>query len=62
MILAKASLNYDRSFIVPATVIMIVNYTLRSYFIFILEKIGFSIEIALLTEKRLTQIACVNEP
>ena len=33
MILAKASLNYDRSFIVLATVITIVNYDRKTFIV-----------------------------
>ena len=38
MILAKASLNYDCSFIVLATVIMIINYNRKT---FIVQATGF---------------------
>ena len=33
MILAKASLSYNRSFIVLATVIMIVNYNFKTFIV-----------------------------
>ncbi len=33
MILAKASINYDRSFIVMATVITIINYDRKTFIV-----------------------------